>query len=71
MGKCAEFFHGTAELGNYRAGEGQSWLGVSVFVGGPEPVYGTTGSSAPASTGTQTWEAPLSGTHVWDRVILA
>ena len=57
--------HGTTELGN-----GQSWLGVFAFVRGPEPVYGTTGSSAPAFTGTQTWEAPLSGTHLWDRVIL-
>ena len=50
MGKCAEFFHGTTGLGNYRAGEGQSWLGASVFVRGPEPIYGTTGSSAPAFT---------------------
>ena len=57
---------------NYRAGElgNGSWLGAFAFVRGPESVYGTTGSSAPAFTGTQTWEAPLSGTHVWDRVIL-
>ena len=51
-------------------GELQSWLGVFVFVRGPESIYGTTGSSTPAFTGTQTWEAPLSGTHVWDKVIL-
>ena len=55
---------------NYRAGEQQSWLGVFVFVGGPEPIYGTTGSSYPAFTGTQAWEAPLSGIHAWDEVIL-
>ena len=70
MGKCAEFVHGTAELGNYRAGERQSWLRGFVFVRGPEPIYGTTGSSGPAFTGTQAWEAPLSGTHAWDKVIL-
>ena len=70
MGKCAEFFHGITKLGNYRAGERQSWLGVFVFVRGPEPIYGTTGSSTPAFTGTQTWEAQLSGIHVWDKVIL-
>ena len=67
MGKCAEFVHGTTGLGNYRAGERQSWLGVFAFVRGPESVYGTTGSSTPVFRRTQTWEAPLSGTHVWDQ----
>ena len=56
---------GTTELGN-----GRARLGVFAFVRGPEPVCGTTGSSTPAFTGTQTWEAPLSVTHVWDKVIL-
>ena len=42
---------------NYRDGERQSWLGVFAFVGGPEPIYGTTSSSAPAFTGTQAWGA--------------
>ena len=67
-GECAEFIPrqsynswGTAELAR----------SVSVFVRGPEPVYGTTGSSAPAFRWTQTWEAPLSGIHAWDQVILA
>ena len=69
MGECAEFFHGTTGLGNGGAGE-QSWLGVFAFVRGPGPVYGTTGSCGPAFTGTQTRGAPLSGTHVWDKVIL-
>ena len=64
MGKCAEFFHGTTELGNYRAGEGQSWLGVSVFVGGPEPVCGTTGLSAPAFTRTRAWGAAFGDPRV-------
>ena len=45
---------------NYRAGERQSWLGGFVFVRGPEPIYGTTGSSTPAFTGTQAWVATLS-----------
>ena len=57
-------------LGDYRAGERRSWLGVFAFVRGPGPVYGTTGSSGPAFTGTQTRGAPLSGTHVPDKVIL-
>ena len=60
MGKCVELIRERGEVG----------AGVFAFVRGPEPVYGTTGSSTPAFTGTQTWEAPLLGTHLWDKVIL-
>ena len=70
MGKCGEFVRGITELGNYRSGEQQIWLGAFVFAREAASIYWTTGSSAPAFTGTQTWEAPLSGTHPWDGVIL-
>ena len=61
MGECAEFFHGTTELGNYRAGSEGPFSS-----GGRHRFTGRQASSGPAFTGTQTWEAPLSGTHVWD-----
>ena len=70
MGKCAEFIRGTAEPGlraaelarsvRFRQGTGTGLRDDRLI---HSRIHGE-------FRGTQTWGAPLSGTHVWDQVIL-
>ena len=65
-----EFVHGTTELGNGRAGSERSFSSEDrnrFTLRDDRLIHSRIHGEF---TGTQTWEAPFSGTHVWDQVIL-